>query len=156
MKAEYINPFIFEFQRIFESVTGISLTLTKTFKRDRLSPSQSVNIELEVVGEVNGNISMQCNQETAKRIVSSMMGGMTISELDEIAQSAIAELGNMITGRASCIIANSGKSVDITPPKVYLNAEMRYAYNDDRPTLAFLFTTGDQNIELNISINDAA
>jgi chemotaxis protein CheX len=153
MKAEYINPFIAEFQRIFETVTNMKLTLSKAYKRNPLTPYQSVKVELSVVGDVQGDFSMHCNHETAKNIASSMMGGMTVADMDEIAQSAIAELGNMVTGGASSIIANSGKHVDITPPKVSINAEMKYT-NHDRPILAFIFVTGEQNIELNIAVNE--
>ncbi|MNP65802.1 CheC-like family protein [compost metagenome] len=33
-------------------------------------------------------------------------------------QSAISELGNMISGNASTILSNQGYVVDITPPRV--------------------------------------
>ena len=43
---------------------------------------------------------------------------MPIAELDEMGQSAISELGNMISGNASTILYNQGVRVDITPPKI--------------------------------------
>ncbi|MNC54214.1 CheY-P phosphatase CheX [compost metagenome] len=51
-------------------------------------------------------------------MVSAMMGGYVITEMDEMGQSAISELGNMISGNASTILSNQGVSVDITPPKL--------------------------------------
>ena len=47
-----------------------------------------------------------------------MMGGMAISELDEISKSAVSEMGNMIMGNASTIFAKKGISIDITPPSL--------------------------------------
>jgi len=47
-----------------------------------------------------------------------MMGGYPVSELDEMCCSAIAELGNMISGNASTMLYNEGIQVDITPPDI--------------------------------------
>lgn len=156
MKAEYINPFISEFQRIFTQVTGAPLVLKRSYKKDVSAPNLNVIVELGMVGDIQGDIAMQLDQQTAKNIVSSMMGGMSISDMDEIAQSAIAELGNMVTGSASSIIADQGKSVDITTPKVSINAETYYKKKNNIPTLAFVFEAGKESIELNITLQEVA
>jgi len=57
-------------------------------------------------------------EAVALRIVSAMMGGFVLTEMDEMGQSAISELGNMISGNASTILSNQGIAVDITPPQV--------------------------------------
>jgi len=49
-----------------------------------------------------------------------MMGGFQIDQLDEMSQSAISELGNMISGNATTLLYNQGVKVDITPPRLVL------------------------------------
>ncbi len=44
--------------------------------------------------------------------------GMPVTELDDMAMSAISELGNMIMGNAATIFSTKGIVIDITPPTV--------------------------------------
>ena len=41
---------------------------------------------------------------------------MPITEMDELSQSAICELGNMIMGNAATVFSTQGTLIDITPP----------------------------------------
>ncbi|HRS22438.1 MAG TPA: chemotaxis protein CheX, partial [Clostridia bacterium] len=45
-------------------------------------------------------------------------------ELDDMAKSAIAELGNMIMGNVSTEFFNNGTKIDITPPTVLVGKEI--------------------------------
>lgn len=53
-----------------------------------------------------------------------MMGGMEVKDLDEIAISAIGEIGNMIMGNTSTIYAQKGLKIDITPPTIVLGEKI--------------------------------
>ena len=67
---------------------------------------------------MSGNVIFGIAENVALRMVSIMMGGYVITEMDEMGQSAISELGNMISGNASTILYNQGVSVDISPPQI--------------------------------------
>ncbi|WP_372997506.1 chemotaxis protein CheX [Lutispora sp.] len=43
---------------------------------------------------------------------------MPVEELNEISKSAISEMGNMIMGNASTILAERNINIDITPPSL--------------------------------------
>jgi chemotaxis protein CheX len=43
---------------------------------------------------------------------------MEVQELDEMALSAVSELGNMITGGATALVSLHGLDVDISPPSI--------------------------------------
>ena len=75
-------------------------------------------LQIGIVGQMNGNIVFGFPEAVALRIVSGMMGGYVVTEFDEMSQSAISELGNMISGNASSILYNEGIMIDITPPKI--------------------------------------
>ena len=58
-----------------------------------------------------------------KKIASAMMMGMEVKEFDEIAQSAISELSNMLTANASTIFSQNKIMIDIsTPTMIYGNS----------------------------------
>lgn len=75
-------------------------------------------IQIGLTGQMNGDIIFGLSESVALRMISAMMGGFVMTEIDEMGRSAISELGNMISGNASTMLYNQGVHVDITPPKV--------------------------------------
>ena len=59
-----------------------------------------------MTGQMEGDIVFGLHETVALKLVSAMMGGYPIAEMDEMGQSAISELGNMISGNASTILYN--------------------------------------------------
>jgi chemotaxis protein CheX len=51
--------------------------------------------------------------------------GMPYDKLDELAMSAIGELGNMVSGNIAMNLEQIGKPIDITPPSVILGKEIQ-------------------------------
>lgn len=147
MKAEYINPFITEFQRIFKEVTGDDIALSKSFLKEGEASEGNVRVEFQVVGDIQGTVALELSMETAKSIASAMMGGMVLPEMEEMARSAVSELGNMVTGNATGRIAEQGYKVDITPPKVTTAVS-----KSEQPPLGFLFSNPNQAVEMDIAL----
>ena len=54
-------------------------------------------------------------EETARAIVSKIMG-QDFPTFDALAQSGIAEIGNVVTGRAAVLLAEAGFPSDLAPP----------------------------------------
>lgn len=69
-----------------------------------------------VTGELHGNVIFAMTEDCAKKIASSMMGGMPIEAFDEMAQSAISELGNMLAAGACTYLEVMGIKADISTP----------------------------------------
>ncbi|MCM3785895.1 chemotaxis protein CheX [Neobacillus mesonae] len=118
MKAEVINPFLESARLVFEQLIQISPSAGKLGIKQVEFLEDHIWILIGMSGQLNGKIVFGIQEEVALRIVSAMMGGFVISEMDEMGQSAISELGNMISGNASTILFNQGIAVDITPPQV--------------------------------------
>lgn len=118
MKAEIINPFLESARVVIEQViqvspsTGILGIKTIEFAKG------DIWIQVGMTGQLSGNIVFGLKETVALKIVSVMMGGFILTEMDEMGQSAISELGNMISGNASTILSNQGVTVDITPPRI--------------------------------------
>jgi len=125
MKVEYINPFIQAAQGVFKTLLDTETTLGKVYlKASPFSVSDMV-IMIGVVGQIRGQVCLELTAGTAEKIVSTMMGGITDVNMDEIGISAIAELGNMIMGNTCTIFSKNNISIDITPPTVLSGDEIK-------------------------------
>ncbi|USB32510.1 chemotaxis protein CheX [Paenibacillus sp. YPG26] len=118
MKAEVINPFLESAKLVIEQVIQISPSAGSLGIKDVVHMDNHIWIQVGMTGQLSGNVVFGLQEDVALRIVSLMMGGFVITEMDEMGTSAISELGNMISGNASTILSNQGFTVDITPPKV--------------------------------------
>ena len=72
------------------------------------------------------------NLEHAKSIASTMMMGMPVAEFDDMAQSAVSELANMLTATAATIFSNVGITVDISTPTMLYGNEVSVKMNASR------------------------
>jgi chemotaxis protein CheX len=122
MKVGFINPFVDGATTILEREIGI------TFERGGLDvlriphTTREVTIMLGVGGDfVNGIVMYNMDRATAIEIASRMVGE-PFPEFTDLAQSAVAELGNMITGLAATRLAEAGFPSMITPPALVLGA----------------------------------
>lgn len=118
MRAEHINPFLESARVVIEQVVNVKPTMGQLGIKDVKFIDKYVWIQIGISGHMNGDIVFGLHEDVALRIVSAMMGGFQITELDELSRSAISELGNMISGNASILLYNQGVKIDITPPQV--------------------------------------
>jgi chemotaxis protein CheX len=118
MKAEYINPFLESARIVIEQMINIRPTTGKLGVKDIKFVEKYIWIQIGITGQMQGDIVFGLHEVVALKLVSAMMGGFVLTEMDEMGRSAISELGNMISGNASTMLYNQGVRVDITPPKV--------------------------------------
>lgn len=116
LRAEFVNPFVESASDIVQQVTGLSSKRGRLRLKDRNHPFRDVCVILGIVGKVHGQVIYGMDEATAKTMVSKMMMGAEVIELDEMAKSALGELGNMITGKASVGLEEAGFTVNISPP----------------------------------------
>lgn len=118
VKAEVINPFLESARNVIEQLIQISPSTGALGIKDIEVIDGHIWIMIGMTGQLSGNVMFGIQEQVALKIVSAMMGGFVITEMDEMSKSAISELGNMISGNASTILSNQGVAVDITPPQV--------------------------------------
>lgn len=124
MNVEYINPFISVSVNLMKMVCNETASRGKVFIKNSTFASDNVVIIIGVAGEIKGQVFFSMNNITACNIASTMMFGTEVKELDDMAKSAIAELGNMIMGNVSTEFFNNGIKIDITPPTVLVGKDM--------------------------------
>lgn len=118
LQAELINPFLTSSIQVIETIIQVKPTVGKLQVTRIQYEENYVWLKIEIVGQVQKEILFGFPERMAINMVSMMMGGYQITELDEMCMSAVAELGNMISGNASTMLYHNGITVDITPPSV--------------------------------------
>jgi len=85
---------------------------------------------------------------------SGMMGGLNLTELDEMSKSALSELTNMILGNTATLLYNRGVGVEITPPSFLMGENMQISPSKMKTICIPLLLGEDKKIELDISVVD--
>jgi chemotaxis protein CheX len=78
---------------------------------------------------MGGSFYLSMTEETALRIVEGTMG-QSCTEFDELAQSGVAELANVVAGAASVGLSELGYRTSITPPLLLLGRGARISAVD--------------------------
>jgi len=115
MNVKYLIPFVDAAYEVLKAEAGFSM------KRGQLSLDKGayitdeITVIISLVGDIMGTVFYSMSGPTTLNIVSVILGE-EIREIDGLAQSGIAELGNVITGRASVKLSQSGFESTISPP----------------------------------------
>lgn len=152
MKAEVINPFLESARHVIEQVMQVSPSTGNLGVREITLIDDHIWILIGMTGQMSGDIVFGLHEQVALRMVSVMMGGYVLTEMDEMGQSAISELGNMISGNASMILSNQGVHVDITPPKVIRSVNVTHFSTKKALSIPLLMDgIGELDIQVMIS-----
>lgn len=151
VNADYINPFLLASTKVLKDMVMLDARLGKPYLNNNLTFSaDSLLIMLGVTGEMRGQVIL-CFHNAVALDIASKMCMMPITEMNELAQSAICELCNMILGNAATIFSTKGIIIDITPPTVCqgnVSFSTDYAANITVPVIY----EDDKTIEINVSI----
>lgn len=120
MKVEYIRPFLNAAVTVLQTETQSEVSKGKIGMADGPLVSDDVTVLVGVAGRVQGLVLYNLAERTARGLVSAMNGGTPVAIWDALAESGIAELGNVITGRASMALEAAGYHCNISPPTVVL------------------------------------
>ncbi len=149
MKAEHINPFIISVCKIMKDMCMLDLKIGKPAVTKGEYQEDTSIIKLGLKGNLTGEVILNIMHPTALQIVSKMIM-MPVDTIDEMGQSAMSELGNMIAGNAATVFANNNIIIDITPPNYYLGSGFQ---SDAKELFSVPFTceAGDLSIDVFIS-----
>lgn len=149
MKVEFVDPFVRAGFSVIESLIQDKPDRGALSMRSASFTTQQVTILVGVNGAAAGVVLYGMSLVTAQKIASAMTQ-QTIREMDDLAWSAIAELGNMITGNAVQHLYTTGYDCQITPPSVLrgLNIEVSTSV----PALVVPMTTKLGRIEINVAL----
>lgn len=119
MNVKFLNPFIEAAFEVLKAEAGISAERGNLGLEQNEYKTDDITVILALVGTVEGTVYFGLSNETAMLLVSKMIGE-NITSFNSLAQSGIAELGNVITGRASVKLSVAGYEATISPPTLLL------------------------------------
>jgi len=154
MKEEFANPFIRAAIDVVSSELKVKLTRKDLQIKANPQPSLPTFIIIGVTGHVQGQVVYSMDSNFAHEVAKAMMPGKLPAEQKKLEHSAICELANMITGRASIELAGERNVINITPPAVFTGNEIRIDFLN-LPTIALSFISSAGVIEVNIALTEA-
>jgi len=121
MKTEYINSFLQGTQSVIRDICGETTNLGRLYEKGLPYETDQVNVSIGIGGQLKGHAIFEMDVDSAAYIASKFIG-MAVEELDELSQSAVSEIMNMISGTVASNFFAMGLNIDITTPMLKLNA----------------------------------
>lgn len=129
MDVKYLNPFV-------EAATEVLSTEIKSpvFRGElRLEKSSlttdDVTVLICLVGQIYGVVMLGMSTATGLGITSEILG-QDFEKFDSLAQSGVAELGNVITGCATIKLSKTGIQSNISPPTLITGKKVQVSTLD--------------------------
>lgn len=118
VNVKLANPFIEAFMSVMPVLGCPNPKRTKVYLHDKEVSNEGVAVRVNFKKELIGSVVYNMTEDTAKFIASTMMMGMPVAEMDELARSAISELSNMLTANATTSLSQLGYVADISTPNM--------------------------------------
>lgn len=150
VNAEHINPFLMASTKIFREMCFVDAKIGRPYIKSPAFFEDTLIILIGFTGEMKGQAMIAFENRIACDIASKMMM-MPVTVMDDLARSAICELGNMIMGNTATIFSTKGIAIDITPPTVG-NGTMSFMTTFASNICIPLTYEDNKTIEINIAI----
>ena len=115
VNVKFMNPFVEAASEVLLAEAQMRIQRGNLSLQKSSMTASEVTVLLSIIGQIQGVALYGMSFITALGLVSRMLG-QDCKEFDNMAQSAIAELGNVITGRATIKLSEVGYITNISPP----------------------------------------
>jgi chemotaxis protein CheX len=147
-RVELIGPFVEAAARVIQQECGEQVGRGQLHRVRSPQTSNDISALIAITGGVAGLVIYSMSEATALGFASKMIGEQ-VEELDALAQSAIAELANMITGQAGIALESNGFPSDMSPPVLLLGKGSSIAtLNLTRLVVPLVVTFGEFVIDI--------
>ena len=151
MDSKMVRPFIDAVLSVLPMLGLTDIKQGNVAVKDKLAIAKDVTVLIGLSQDIRGNVAYGLSDECARNIASTMMCGTPVPQFDELAQSAISELVNMVTANAATKLEGLGKTVNISPPTLVTGENIKARISQVQ-TLAIEFVTSAGTIELNVGL----
>ncbi|MBQ1417000.1 chemotaxis protein CheX [Anaerovibrio lipolyticus] len=151
MDVKLVNPFIDAFTTVLPQMGFPTPQRTGMTVNNQNAVSQGVAVIVGFTKEIRGNVVYNMSEDTAKFIASTMMMGMPVESFDEMAQSAISEMSNMLTANAATNLTALGLEVDISTPSLTVGSDFQIKISNEQYLCVVMDVSGHQ-VEIDIAV----
>jgi chemotaxis protein CheX len=116
--------------------------------------TSEVTVMISIIGQVQGVVLYGMSKTTSLGIVSRILD-QEFGEFDNLAQSGIGELGNVISGKATINLSEAGFQTTISPPTLIIGQGAQISTLDfSRIAVPFSTELGEIIVHLAVREND--
>ncbi|PTX17561.1 MULTISPECIES: chemotaxis protein CheX [Halanaerobium] len=130
MDVKYLNPIIAATDSVFETMLSLKPEKGKVSFQEELITDKEANVIIGMTGDIRGSIVYSFSEEMALKVVEAM-SGMKMNTLDKFVTSAMGELGNIISGKATVGLSEQDLECDIVPPQIVTGKEINITSEAD-------------------------
>lgn len=152
MRVDYINPFIESAFSVIREILNCDVKRGSIYLKNNTQSIMGVATIVGLAGAVEGRILIDMEKDTALKVISTM-NMEEITELDDLAQSTLSELANMVTGHAVTRLHELGFRFDLTPPAVIVGDNLKIHDVGVEAIVVPMVTTFGK-IEINVAIKE--
>ena len=130
MDAKLVNPIIDAFMDVMPQMGFPMPKRLRVYLQERNVISNGVTLTLGFTKQMHGKVIYNMTADTARYIASTMMLGVPVVNFNELAQSALREMSNMLTARAATKFSELGLDIDITTPELIIDEDNTIKISD--------------------------
>jgi chemotaxis protein CheX len=121
MNVKFLNPFLEGAYEVLLAEANVRTTRGGLNLVKESYVTEEVTVMISLIGAVEGTVFYSLPEGLALALVGKILGE-PVETMTSLAQSGVAELGNVITGRASVKLAQAGFESQISPPTLLLGS----------------------------------
>ena len=129
MRADLFNSFVVAAGEVLAREAGVQITRGPLALQREIHVTNDVTVIIGLVGDVSGMVLYGMSLATAKGVVSHILGE-EMTDFDKLAQSGVAELGNVIAGQACIGLSELGLDVKLSVPTLLIGKGSRISTLD--------------------------
>ncbi len=128
MKMDIVGAFIKAGIEVLKEISGVEFYKDKVLTRRGKKLEFPVAIKVRLKDEIEGFVLYEIDKQLAVKLTASLLEEMITSEVSreeakQLFDSALGEIGNMISGRAVTVLHAKGIKIDIETPELLIKKE---------------------------------
>ncbi|MBF0503064.1 MAG: chemotaxis protein CheX [Candidatus Riflebacteria bacterium] len=153
MDVNILNQFILAASSVFEQVANLKLKKEKVniFEHGTKVIADVATL-IGITGKVKGQMVVTLTSNTAMKFASAIMMGEPVNEYNELAESGVCEMANMIGGDAAQRLNALGYTVDVAVPSIIRGNAVEISFQPNTPIFMVAFSSEWGPIEVVLRI----
>ncbi len=136
---------------VFDMMAGMEAChVTKNIDSDQPSSGDITGV-MFIQGMKNAMLHLTITKEHAAVIVSYMTGNSPLELMDDELYDGVAEMVNMIAGRAKALLVGTDSYYTITPPFTIVGVNHCIIYKKEVSKISMKFTAGETELSLGLT-----
>jgi chemotaxis protein CheX len=154
MRVQVVNRYVQSALTVIEKETGLPVERGGLLLEGNPYTTEDVTAVIGVSGQLCGSLYLSMAETVALKLIGAILG-QEATELDELGQSGIAELANVIAGASGIELAEDGIETTINPPLVLVGRGARLSTVEIQRLVVPLATAYGE-VKLHVALREAA